>query len=195
MAEQKREELATKKDAFSVLMMFLTAHQRALTVPLRKFYGAEALGFPGVYAAVLMVGWAAVSRDPLMWAWLAVWLACLVARRIETMKLVRQGKPPHTMYDGVPYSVLRGWDEKVARMVIEPVVMFVMGLGLRFIAVDFRLPVKGLSLFLMLGIFTLPTLEIIRGTVMKKRVQAMGDARIEQEVLIEGLKVYQGEGR
>jgi hypothetical protein len=193
MAEQKREELATKKDAFTALMMFLRAHQLALTLPFRKYYGAEALGFPGLWAFVLIVGWAAVSRDPLMWVWLAIWLVTLVVRRVETMKLVRQGKRLHTMHDGTPYSVLRGWDERVARMVIEPVVIFVMGLGLRFIAVDFRMPLKGLSLFLMLGIFTLPTLEIIRGQLMRKRVQAMGDARIEQEVLMDGLKVYQGD--
>jgi hypothetical protein len=191
MATEKREELVTKKGAFKLVMMFLIAHQRALTVPIRKFYGAEALGFPGVYAVVLMVGWAAASRDPLMWAWLAMWLVTLVVRRLETMKLVRQGKRLHTMHDGTPYSVLRGWDERAARFIIEPLVMFAMGLGVRFIAVDFRLPQKGLSLFLMLGIFTLPMLEMIRGQLMRKRVQAMGDARIEQEVLMDGLRVYQ----
>jgi hypothetical protein len=196
MQQKQPNDFATKKDAFNLFMMFLVAHQRALTVPFRVRYGAEALGFPGVWAAILIVLWASFSRDPLMWGWLVMWFLALAVRRFETMRLQRRGERLHSMYDGYPKAAMRFpgvRSETTAKLVIEPAMFFLTGFVFSFIEADWGLPARGFSMFLMTGIFTLPTLQIIRGTLMNKRVAALMDARIEQGAVMEGFRKRWGE--
>jgi hypothetical protein len=188
---QQGNDFPTRKDSFNILLLFLTAHQRAVTLPFRIRYGAEALGFPGVWAAILIVLWAGFSRDPLMWGWLGMWFLALAVRRLETMKLLRQGERLHSMYDGYPKAAMRFpgvRSETTAKMVVEPAMFFLTGFLFSFIEADWGLPPRGFSMFFMTGGFTLPMLEGMRQMLLRKRVQSMTDARIEQEVVMEGFR-------
>jgi hypothetical protein len=184
--QEQRKDFPKKEDAFNVLMFFCAIHQRAVIVPFRIRYGAEGLGLPALWALVLMFFWWGFSADPLMLGWMCLWFAAVVVRRIESLRLSRKGEKVYSFYDGRPYMAMKVpgvKTESIAKMVVEPLFLFTVGLIYYFMAKDMGWR-QGFSYFMMLSIFTLPFLEGVRQTVWKRRVQAMSDARIEQEGLM-----------
>jgi hypothetical protein len=125
--QQGNRDFPTRKDSFNLVVTVCTAFQRAVTVPIRQFYGGEALGFPALWAFLLIVAWTAFSQDPLMVAWLGTWLASLVVRRLETGRMLRQGVQVHSRSDGTPTlaMLLSGIrNESVAKVFVEPLMLF-----------------------------------------------------------------------
>jgi hypothetical protein len=129
-----------------------------------------------------MVFWAATSRDPFLWAWVALWVGCFAFRRIESIRLWRQGVRIHSYYDGWPRDGMNYVkSEKIAKLVVEPVLVGLLGGFVMWIYSENGWPLDGLPRFLLLGCFTLPAVETIKQLVWHKRVEAVKDARIEQE--------------
>jgi hypothetical protein len=189
--QQQRQDFPTKSDGFNLVLALVTAHQRALTVPFRTGYGSEALGFPGLWAFLLILMCAVFSFDPMMWIWLAFWMISLIVRRMETAKMLREGWKIHSMYDGTP-TMMPSWGEKCGRWLVEPVVFVLLGLITGFISRELGTP-PGLAFFLLAGGLSLPAVEGVRRMLINKRTQAMLDSRLEQEFLMEQYKERWGE--
>ena len=170
------------KRNFNVAYNILLIHQRAVVVPLRMAWGPQALGVPCALALVLMVVWAAFSRDPLLWGWIALWLTCFVSRRAETLWLWATGARLHGGYDGHPFVAIRlGRTENAAKLVVEPLLVGGLGGAAYWWYGRFHFSPYGLPYFLLAGCASLPFVELVKQTIWKRRSQATLDARLEQE--------------
>jgi len=158
-------------------MYFLCSiHQRAVLVPFRRFYGVQALGMPCFFAAILIFLWWIFTADSLMLAWGCFWLLFLIKRRIEAVRVNAQIP---SRYDGYPVGL--GWNEKLAKLVLEPALVVVLGvMVLKFYEYQGWRP-NGLPYFLLTSIVTLPFVQSVNQMVWDKQLQAMNDARLEQE--------------
>jgi hypothetical protein len=187
MQQQKQDSGPDKKQTFDIVYSLCLMHQRALVVPLRTGWGKEALGLPCLLALALMFFWAGFSRDPLMWAYLGFWVLCQMVRRVESLRLAQGGKV-HSWCDGMPMKVRFVQSHKIIKLVAEPLLVFCGGVVMLPVSAELHTPRNGLPLFLMLGIFTLPVIEIVKQMIRSKRVQGMMDARLEQQALMEEFK-------
>jgi hypothetical protein len=170
------------KSGFYFLLLLCIIHQRGLVVPMRKFFGMQALATPGILALLLMLCWGGLSNDPIMLVWIAIWSVCFVHRYIQSRRMERSGARVHSQYDGWPYDAIKiGRTENIAKLVVEPLCAFAIGALLLPFSEKLHLNPTGLPLFFMLGGFTLMVIEAIKQSIWKKRTQAMMDAQLENE--------------
>ena len=191
--QEKHDMVEDFKHKFNFAYLLCLIHQRCLVLICRKKWGVQALGgLPTFLALILMIGWASFSRDLFFWAWIALWLCCLVARRIEALKLVKTGL--HSLYDG--WSDLTDFfrcSEKAAKLIVEPVMFGILGGILLWAYTVNELPVMGLPYFFLSGVFTLPFVEAVKQTIWNKRLQAMNDARVEQQAAVQDFREKYGD--
>jgi hypothetical protein len=180
------------KQNFNVLYMLCTFHQRAIIVPLRKNFGVEALGFPCLLALVVMVLWATFSHDILMWWYIALWFVFFLHRRMQAVALAKTGRI-HSRYDGWPDLAKGSLSEKFARMFGEPILVGIAGyLALQWYIAE-GMNYRGLPYFLLAGCFTLPFVEAANQIMWRRRSQAMMDARLEQQAVMDDFQRKWGE--
>jgi len=179
MQEQQKE--LTFKDKFNIAHNLCVIHQRGIVVISRNKWGKNALGLPCALAFVLMFLWAAFTQDPLMYCWLGLWCLCYLKRRAEAGRLSGQ---VHSFYDGWPCDgMLYCSSENIAKRVVEPILVGILGGILRWFYTEQGWSPAGLPNFLLLGVFTLPVVESVKQKVWERRLDAMKDARFEQESL------------
>jgi hypothetical protein len=182
------------KRNFNIGFTIFLAHQRALTVPLRSRYGKEALGIPCVLALVLMFLWVMATHDPFMWLWIGFWCLCFGIRRLQSVWLAAQGADLHSQYDGWPHETVRFvGSERLAKLVVEPLLFGGLGYGLWWLYDLYGLPPHGLPYFFLLGLASLPFVEAVKGKVWERRVQAMRDARLEQDMVMDAYRQKYGD--
>lgn len=180
--QQQQKEL-TYKDKFNIAHALCVFHQRCIVVICRNQFGKNALGVTCACAFVLMLLWAAFSQDPFMYGWLGLWVLFYAKRRMEALRLVGQ---VHSYYDGWPFDAVRFCgSENVAKRFVEPVLVGILGGGLRWFYTEQGWAPAGLPNFLLLGVFTLPFVEWVKQKARERRIHAMSDARWEQESLVE----------
>ena len=193
--QQQQQDTLDKKRAFNFLLAIALAHQRTTTLPLRTRYGTEGLGMPAVWAFVLICLWGGFSRDPFFCYYLVFWFCSLACRRIESLWLRYKGARLHSYYDGYPRVAL--WvpflrSEFIAKLVVEPVIVFGAGYGVGLLSENNGTP-PGLANFLMYGALTLPFVEGVKEMLWRRRLQSLRDARIEQEHLAARAREEMGE--
>jgi len=151
-------------------------HQRALMMPFRKYNGVQALGFPCFFGFALIFLWWMFTGDSFLFLWGGFWLLCLVGRRIETTRY-KAYIPSRYEGDSV---FLR--NQKSAKLVLEPAIVVWLGVvALKYYEMQGWRP-NGLPYFLLVSVVTLPFVQIVNQMVWDKQLQAMSDARIENEV-------------
>jgi hypothetical protein len=191
---QQNNDALSHKQTFNLLHIFGLAHQRALTVPLRSGYGVEALGLPCLLAVVMMFLWAGFSRDPFLLWWLGIWFVFQGVRRFESLRLNWKGVRIHTHYDGWPHVTIRlGRTEGMAKLVAEPLVVGVLGGIIYWVYQEQGWSLYGLPYFFLTGCFTLPFVELINQMIWKRRAEAMLNARIEQENIVDDFRRKYGD--
>src|SRR5262249_21536970 len=89
-------------DALGLVYFLANVHATCLTVPIRRCFGREALGWYGFPALLAMLCYASFSRSGAVLAYIALWLAFLISRRIETFRLLKRGAVFHSRYAGFP---------------------------------------------------------------------------------------------
>jgi hypothetical protein len=166
------------KQSFNIAYGVALIHQRGIVVLNRDRWGKNALGKHCALAFVLMFFWAGFTQDVFMYGWLALWCIAYFQRRIEASKLVGQ---VHTYSDGRANQ--KGSNEKMAKTVYEPIIVGIMGVVLRCIYIENGWPTGGLPTFLLVGCFTLPLVESVKQQAWDRKLDAMNDARIENEQL------------
>src|SRR5262249_9365931 len=116
-------------------------------------------------------------------------------RRVEALKLAASGAKIHTWYDGYPFDAIRFVKtEYQAKRFVEPLLCGVLGALLFVIYQENNLPVHGLPYFVLTGVFTLSFIEAVKNTIWQKRLDALNDAQIEQEQLMQDRQDRYGEG-
>src|SRR5438128_2620213 len=78
------------QDALGVLYFLSKVHSTTFTVFLHHGFGSEALGFPGLFAFLLLCFCSA--SEPLMRYWLIAFLVAVVIQRIITFRRLRKGQ-------------------------------------------------------------------------------------------------------
>jgi hypothetical protein len=179
---EERKEL-TLKEHFNIAHALCVVHQRAIVVLSRDKWGKNALGFTCAFAFALQFAWAAFSQDTLMYLWLGIWCLCYAKRRGEAVKLAGR---VHSYYDGWPCDAVRYCgSERIAKRVVEPILVGILGGILRWYYTQQGWSPMGLPNFLLLGVLTLPFVEAVNQKVRERRIDAMSDARMEQEQLVQ----------
>jgi hypothetical protein len=184
MPQQQDDVMMEYKRNFNVVYTICRAHQMGVVIPLRKGFGTDVLRTPCVLAFVLICVWAMCTRDNFMGLWAAVWLCCYTRRRFEAAALSRSGAKLHSQYDGWPDAIRIGRTEKIAKLIVEPLV--VLGFGATMFCLYQRngWQLYGLPYFMLAGGFTLPFVEMIKQMIWQRRTQSIVNARVEQEGLM-----------
>jgi hypothetical protein len=182
MPENPQQQRSDPRVAFNLLYLLSNAHATCLTVFMRHSFGTEALGMSGLHALILIVVVGGFGRSPEMFqCFLPLWLYALLWQRVYTLKRVRAGARWHSRFQGYPALAMRFpfvRDERTALKVVEPMVCMVVGLLLREVS-----PVMGG--FVLAGVFSLTLRHAIDTELIRKRLQAMRDAELEQRWLAE----------
>jgi hypothetical protein len=177
--------------AFCALMLI---HQRAIIVPMRKYCGKDFFGLPCGLALLLMSAWAFFSGDDFMWVCAGFWLVALLVRKGQTYRLLAQGTLIYSLFDGIPTDAQRYCKtERTAKLFVEPILVGILGGTVLLIYRMEGLPVAGLPLFFLFGLVSLPLIELLKQTIWERRLQAMQDARIEQEAVVQEVRIRYGE--
>ena len=190
-----------EKDAFqewknnvNIAWWVCLIHQRCIVVPLRKWWGVQALGTSCALGLLLMIFWAAFAGDPFLWGWVGIWLISFIARRWEATRLARRGVMVHSQYDGWPGGTIRvGRTERIAKLIVEPALIGLFGYAVLLLYEQQGWSPYGLPYFLLAGCFSLPFVELVKQTIWERRTQAMADARIEQQQVMENYRQRYGD--
>ena len=167
------------KTSMNVANALCTIHQRCIVVPFRNHWGKRALGLPCALAFVLMFFWVGFSQDPLMLGWFVAWCLFYVVRRIEAGRLSGQ---VHSHDDGCPINL--GKNERLAKRFFEPLLIGLLGGGLRWFYIEQGWSPVGLPNFLLAGVVSLIVVEAFKKQIWERRIDDMNDARFEQESLL-----------
>jgi hypothetical protein len=182
--QQQQDDQMRWKRNFNIAYMLCLAHSRCITVLTRNRWGVQALGTPCAWGAAIMCVWGFASRDPLLWAWAAIWCIAWVKRKQQAVKLPKEGARIHSWYDGFPHESVKltKGDEEKAKRIVEPLWTACIGGTLMWFYMEvLHRPPHGLPYFLILGSLTISVVEGIKKTIGERRRQSMLDARIEQE--------------
>jgi len=180
--ESQHDMLQNWKRNSNIAVWLATIHQRGIVVMCRKYWGTQALGLPCFFALLLMMAWAAFSRDLFMYIWIAVWLACFLKRRMEAVRIERQ---VDSRYDGYSFDAMRYCNsEATAKRVVEPILVAILGAIVYWLYTRAGLSPYGLPYYLLTGAFTLPLVEGVKQAAWKKRLRDMRDAQLENEMSV-----------
>jgi len=191
--QQQREGfdwVQAQKTNINICTGLLVIYQRAIIVPMRHRFGVEALGFVCFFSFLFMVIWGACLQDPLMWGYTAYWVLCVLMRRSEAKRLVRKGEKIHSLSGGWPREAMRipfVRSPRTAMLIAEPLIVFGLGLGCWFLSKHWHTP-PGLAIFLMVGALVLNAVECLSQKIAGRRAQAILDARLEQEGLMQDFR-------
>jgi hypothetical protein len=175
------------KDGFNFLAGICGMHSMTVAVFLRRGIGAELLNRRGGLAILLLVAAAVLTAEPALWCYLGAFLLALMVQRGNTAALQRQGERIHSRSVGRPgLAMLLTRNERTARTVFEPLLLLGAGVVLGVLAQEWQMPgLLAVAGWLWLGIWTMTFDQALIDALADKRVQAMRDAQIENEQLME----------
>ena len=191
--QQQQNDPMSWGQKFNIVYWLCLVHQRAIVVPLRSGFGTEALGAPCLLAVLLLYLWGQFSQDMLVWAYGGLFILYQGYRRFQSLRLARGGARVHSLYDGRCGGVLGRMNERTAKLVFEPALVFGCGVALYWLYQENGLPVAGLPYLFLAGGFTLPFVEAVKQTAWDRRVQGISDSRIEQEQMMGDYKNRYGD--
>ncbi len=165
------------KDGFNFVYALAKGHAMCFLPFMRRNFGSEALGWPGVYAFGIMVVVGSFGRIPDMWFFLGLWMLVVLAQRLSTMRAMLRGVVRHSRYEG---DVDTKWckNRRTVKLVLEPLVCAFLGVCVEAAGLS-----HGLAVFVGSGAFSLAMTAMIDRGLEDKRLQAMRDAAIEQQYL------------
>jgi hypothetical protein len=161
-------------EGFNVIYFLAEVHAACFTPLLRSGFGRDGLGMAGAFAFVAIGLWAAFAQSYAILAYLWVWLAFVIYRRIETWRLAAKGWRIHSRWQGDPWTA--SWliknDEKARRLELCVVLFAAIA------AAPFD---EGLASFLLAGMVSLAVVEGVRQQILYRRRIERENAVIEAE--------------
>jgi hypothetical protein len=187
---QQQQQPLTWKDKINAVYNICDIHQRGVVIPLREGMGPNFLGIKCLIAFVLMLIWAAVSQDTLMFYWLVLWTFCYLWRAFEANKL--RGLI-HSYSDGRCIGL--GSNDRLAKGLWEPLLVGLSAVLLRGWYIETGWNPSGLPNFLLLGFVTLIVVQKANVMMYERKLDAIGDAKMENEDLVNEYRNRYGERR
>ena len=178
--QEQRQDASSMKSGINLLQLLVDGHAACVAPFLRNGMGSNYPGVDGLVALVMILVYAAETRDRFMMWYFWIWLLTIACQRIETFRLIRRGWAEHSRYTGRPLLLKLPFvkNEMTAKNMIEPAFCFLVGLCL--------LPIsQTLGAFVMLGYLSLGIQRGLQSQVNRMRVRQMRDAAIEQRQLAE----------
>jgi len=167
----------SRKDTFNFVYAAAKGYSTCFTPFIRRNFGSEALGFPGLFAFIIMLVVGSFGRIPEMWPYLAVWIVAMLLQRASTMRAMRRGVVRHSRYDGdVDRKLFK--NRTTVKQFFEPVACVIAAVCFEQLGAS-----HSFALFVGWGAFPLAFVAMIDRQLWNKRVQAMRDAEIEQRYL------------
>jgi len=166
------------KDRFNIAYSLAKGYSTCFTPFIRRNFGSEALGFPGLYAFFIIIAVGSFGRIPEMWPYLLAWLFAMMCQRLSTIRAMRRGVIRHSRYDGdVDRKLFKNrWTVK---FFYEPVACVIAALCFKQLGASDKF-----VLFIGWGALPLLMVAVIDRQLDNKRLQAMRDAEIEQRYLV-----------
>lgn len=178
---QQQKEL-TYREKFNIVVFFLVVVQRAIVIITRKRFGRQAIGKECAFGFFLIWVWAVLSRDVMMYGWLAIWCACLIGRWMEATKAFRNSEQRYSYSDGETVNL--GKNERLAKQWYEPLCIAILGMMAFWYYEENDLPVRGLPLFLFCGAMCIRVVESIKIKVSERRMMTITDGKMQQEWMV-----------
>src|SRR5579871_704429 len=171
----------TNQAKFNFVYALARGHATCFLVFVRKNFGGEALGWPGLTAFIIMLVVGSFGQIPEMWPFLGVWMLALLCQRAGTMKAARQGIIRHSRYDGdVDQKMAKLFRSRVAvKQIVEPLACVALAVFFE----DYLGTSHGFALFFGVGAFSMAMVAVIDRQLDNKRLEAMRDAEIEGRYL------------
>lgn len=182
MQKQEQDWPQEMKKNVNIALGIAQILQRCFVLVSRNRFGTQALGFPCLFAVILMLLWYMCTLDiGLLW-WLGLWLVYYAKRRAEAAKL--RGRV-HSYYDGYPFDAMRYCkSEGTAKRVVEPLMLGVLGF-IAFKVYEFQgWNYKGLPYFFMAGAISVSFVAGMQQSLWQRRIQAMRDNELENDMVV-----------
>jgi len=165
------------KDKFNIVYALARGYTTCFVVFFRKNFGKEALAWPGLIGASIMLAVGSFGRIPEMWSFFGIWLLAMACHRVSTMRALQQGVIRHSRYEGdVDTKLIKS--RTTVKLVLEPLVCLLFAVLCQFIGLS-----HGFAMFFVCGAFALFLVAAIDQQLDNKRLEAMRDAAIEQSYL------------
>jgi hypothetical protein len=157
----------------------MKAHWATIAVFLHVGFGSEVLGLGALYGLILLVVVAAGSGDPAMFVFLVVYVAALLLHRINGVRLAASGRVCHSQYWGTPWlAYIPGLRDERRALVLELLLCLVGGALLLGVS-------QTLAAYVMVGFLSLGGSLALYWELMRRRVQQLHDAKIEQQSVVD----------
>lgn len=167
----------SRKDSFNAIYALAMGHAMCFLPFLRRDFGCEALGRPGITAFIMMILLAGLGVIPDLWPFIGIWMLAMLWQRLSTMRAMQRGVIRHSRYYG-DIATRLSKNPKIVKLAIEPLLCILIGACLEAGGCS-----HGLAMFVGIGAFSLGLVALIDRQVDDKRLQAMRDAAIEQTYL------------
>ncbi|HEY4313313.1 MAG TPA: hypothetical protein VGN12_27935 [Pirellulales bacterium] len=169
------------RGAVNLLYVLVSGHATCVTPFVRRNFGREALGRNGAVAFVILFFYmAAYPRHFVVQQFTFWWFVMFILQRLKTMYLVSRGLSPHSRYDGYPYLgyLLPFVKDPKGASIIE--FLALLGGGMWLSTVD-----APLGKLIIVSSVCLVVKNAIDEDIVRRRLQSMRDAEIEQRVLLD----------
>jgi hypothetical protein len=143
---------------------------------MRRDFGTSFFGFNAVVAVIVMLIFGALENSDDMLRYMFLWMLFVLAQRLDSYRLIRQGKVIHTGFAGesfLAHKLVPKARRKTVQMLIEPAICLIVG--------AFICPYSpGVGKYLIVGAFAVMVFNGILRANAEQRVRQMNDAYIEQ---------------
>ncbi len=180
--QQNGKQLSDNRVAFNALWMVANGGSMCLLPFLRHRMGSNAIGWNGVFALIFMWVYGDAAQCPEIIGFFCVWIFFVLVRRIESVKLARNGVVIHSRYAGDPLIMrLLPFIKRKDATAAEIALCLLIG-GLTYTASP------SLGGFILTAAICLLIVGAIEEQAFKNRVTAMRDAAIEQRAMAEAYR-------
>jgi len=175
--KQQQKDGINASEAFHLMYFLANVHATCISPFIRSGFGAEHPGFCGFFSMIFILLVACNDPTCATHVYFFAWACALGYRRVQSNKLLWQGVQLHSRCAGYPWLAMRipfVRTEATALRVVEPMLCLIAGLLL--------VPVsETVGAMVMGGFMSFAIRNGIETEITRKRLQAMRDARIEQE--------------
>jgi hypothetical protein len=179
----------TVRGSVDLLYVMALCHATAIYPFIRRNFGTEGLGLQALGGLIIMVFCFGCTAEPGMGYMILAWIVALAAHRFQTYKNWATGNLGHSHYAGDSITRFVCKSNKIARLVVEPVLVFGVGWLL-----DQSETSPVLGLFLMVGAGSLIIVQTFERASLWMRSQKMRDCRIEAQIIAASAKGQDWEG-
>jgi len=175
--QQQQKDGISRSEAFHLMYFLANVHATCISPFIRSAFGAEHPGFVGLFSMAFILLVACNDPTHVTHMYFCAWVCALGYRRIQSHRMLCQGVLLHSRSAGYPWVAMRipfVRKESTATRIVEPMLCLITGLLLIPLS-------ETLGAMVMGGFMSFGIRNAIEAEVMRKRLQAMQDARIEQE--------------